>query len=72
MGLFRRLFDHEGKEVGEELLTISQGPCCVAEYALEFWTIAARSEWNEPALKMQWIKPGSINGANLPRQTTHP
>lgn len=51
--LFRCVFDHslEGKQPGEELLTVSQGPCRIAEYALEFQTSAMRSEWDEPGLK---------------------
>lgn len=38
----------EGKDVGELLLSISHH---VAEYALEFHTIAAGSGWNDAALK---------------------
>lgn len=48
-----RVFDHapEGKEIGERILNICQGKRRAAEYALEFLTLAAESEWNEPALK---------------------
>lgn len=50
---FWHVFDHSpnGRGTGEELLTMTQGSCCVAEYGLQLRTIAARSEWNEPALK---------------------
>lgn len=33
------------------LLTMKQGSRCVAEYALEFCTVVARSVWNEPTLR---------------------
>lgn len=50
---FQRAFDHspDGWETGQDLLHIRQGSCTAREYALEFHTIAARSGWNEPALK---------------------
>ncbi|XP_030649186.1 GTPase IMAP family member 7-like [Chanos chanos] len=46
------LFDHpaEGREVGERLLQLTQGTCSTADYVLAFWTAAAASGWNEPAL----------------------
>lgn len=52
--LFCHMFDHlpeEEKEVGEVFLSLTQGPSLVAEYALEFRTIAAGSGWNDLALK---------------------
>lgn len=51
--MFRHVFDHslEGKEAGEQLLTILQGSCQVAEYALEFCTIMEGSGWNNTTLK---------------------
>lgn len=47
------MFDHapEEKEIGERLLSFRQGRCRAAEYALEFRTLAAESDWNDPALK---------------------
>lgn len=41
----------EGIEVSENLLTIKQGSRRVADYALDFHTLAAASRWNELALK---------------------
>lgn len=51
--MFRRVFDHapEGKQFGKVLLAVHQGKCKAAKYAVEFRTLAAESEWNEPALK---------------------
>lgn len=51
MGCFRHIFDYssDGRETGEELITMNQVSRCAAKYALEFRT--TRSEWNEPALK---------------------
>lgn len=51
--LFWCVFDHslEGRKTGEQLLPITQGTRRVAEYALEFLTIAVRIGWNDPALK---------------------
>lgn len=50
---FRTFFDHspDNRETGEELLSLKQGSRCVADYALKFRTVAARSGWNQPALK---------------------
>ncbi|XP_053486038.1 uncharacterized protein LOC128610642 [Ictalurus furcatus] len=50
---FQRPFDHspDSWETGDELMQLKQGSCTAREYALEFRTIAARSGWNEPALK---------------------
>ncbi|XP_053499602.1 uncharacterized protein LOC128619445 [Ictalurus furcatus] len=50
---FRTVFDHspDNRETGEDLLSLVQGSRCVADYALEFRTVAARSGWNQPALK---------------------
>ena len=49
---FKRVFDrpnHAGC-AGDRLLTLRQGGRSVAEYAVEFGTLATESEWNEPAL----------------------
>lgn len=56
-GLFRSVFNHTpyNNETVVELLPISQGSQCVAEYALEFWTIAARTVWNEHTLKTVFL-----------------
>ncbi|KAI4899522.1 hypothetical protein NFI96_011522 [Prochilodus magdalenae] len=46
------VFDHphDGKSQGELLSRLRQGSRSVAEYSLEFRTIAAGTGWNEPAL----------------------
>lgn len=58
--LCQRVFDHlaESREMGEQLLTITQGTCRVADHALEFRTIAAGSGWNNTMLKAAF-RPGS-------------
>lgn len=50
---FKCIFDHppEGRERGERLLQLRQGDQTATEYALTFWTVAASSGWNEPALR---------------------
>lgn len=52
VGLFHRVFDHspERVEVNDQLFIIKEGNRLVAEFALEFHTIAAGSG-SEPALK---------------------
>lgn len=53
VGRFRTIFDHPdqaGNATGR-LLAIHQGARSVAEYAVEFWTLAVDSGWNEPALQ---------------------
>lgn len=52
--LFCHMFDHlpeEEREVGEMFLSLTQSPRLVAEYALEFRTIAVGSGWNDSTLK---------------------
>ncbi|KAL6468355.1 hypothetical protein MHYP_G00240320 [Metynnis hypsauchen] len=39
-----------GREAAPRLLALSQGTCSVADYAIEFRTLAAESGWNEEAL----------------------
>ncbi|KAL6456552.1 hypothetical protein MHYP_G00350960 [Metynnis hypsauchen] len=39
-----------GREAVPRLLALSQGTCSVADYAIEFRTLAAESGWNEEAL----------------------
>ncbi|MGL4416151.1 MAG: hypothetical protein ACRCT0_01595 [Plesiomonas shigelloides] len=47
--LFRTVFDHSanGESAEERLLAISQGAHTVAEYALDFRTLAAETGWEE-------------------------
>ncbi|KAI4889192.1 hypothetical protein NFI96_012963 [Prochilodus magdalenae] len=49
---FKAVFDHpnEGKTAGDLLFQLHQGSRSVAQYALEFRTVAAGTGWNEPAL----------------------
>jgi hypothetical protein len=49
---FRKVFDHEtpGREAAQGLLNLTQGGRTVADYAIEFRTIAADSSWNAPSL----------------------
>lgn len=50
--MFRRVFDHatEGREVGDNLLSMQQGDQRVVEYALEFCTLADENSWKELVL----------------------
>ena len=49
---FRKIFDHvtPGREAARGLLRLTQGDRTVADYAIEFCTIAAESSWNAPSL----------------------
>ncbi len=46
---FQEVFEHpaEGRSVGDQLLTLSQGRKSAAEYALSFRTLAAQTTWVE-------------------------
>ena len=48
----RGVFNHlvRGKEAGNRLLLLRQGYRSVADYAIEFSTLAMESGWDEPAL----------------------
>ncbi|KAJ7997583.1 hypothetical protein DPEC_G00230520 [Dallia pectoralis] len=50
--LFREVFDHpvSGRGVGDQLCELKQGNRTVADYALEFRTLAAGCGWSETAL----------------------
>lgn len=50
---FKAVFDHSNHAgtATEHLFTIRQGPRSVAEYAVDFWTLAVDAGWNEPALE---------------------
>ncbi|XDV31030.1 hypothetical protein PO909_033807 [Leuciscus waleckii] len=49
---FKRVFDHpvSGRESSRQLLTLKQGSCSTADFAIEFRTIASGSGWNDEAL----------------------
>ncbi|CAL9686262.1 unnamed protein product [Knipowitschia caucasica] len=48
----KQIFDHpvSGKEAAKRLFTLRQGNRSVAEFAIEFRTLAAESDWNDEAL----------------------
>lgn len=52
--MFRRVFAYapKGKEVSKWILTLWQENRWAAANALDFRTLAAKSGWNEPALKV--------------------
>ncbi|CAK6964949.1 hypothetical protein NL108_012724 [Scomber scombrus] len=54
----RRLFDHpvRGKEVASRLLSLRQGSRSVADYAVEFLTLATESRWDQPALQGVFLR----------------
>lgn len=58
MRSFREVFDHPhgGKGAGERLLAITQGRRTAAEYALEFRTLAAQTNWITDTLKTLFRK----------------
>lgn len=45
------VLQREREDIEVLLLAMTQGKLSMAEYTLEFHTLAAGSEWNEPALK---------------------
>ncbi len=49
----RRVFDHpvRGRDASNRLTNLRQGARSVADYAIEFRTLAAESGWNDPALQ---------------------
>ena len=49
---FKAVFDHDvqGQDADTVLSTLRQGSSSVADYATEFRILAARCDWNEPAL----------------------
>lgn len=51
---FKRVFDHpvSGRESSKRLLTLRQGSRSTADFAIEFRTIAAKSGWNDEALRV--------------------
>lgn len=68
--LFHHIFHHvpEGKELGKQLLSVTQGNCSTAEYTLDFRTLAAGSGLNETALKTayhQGLDPGLSQPSNV-------
>jgi len=51
---FKEVFEHPegGKSAGDQLLSLSQGKQTAAEYALNFRTLAAQTNWVEDTLKL--------------------
>lgn len=49
----RRVFDHpvRGGDAVQQLINLRQGDLCVADYAVEFRTMAADSGWNDTSLR---------------------
>lgn len=49
---FKRIFDllNRAGYAGDRLFTLRQGAQSVAEYVVEFETLAAERPWNKPAL----------------------
>ncbi len=50
---FREVFDHPSRKgnTSSQLMKLKQGYCTVSDYAVDFWTLAADSHWNGPALQ---------------------
>ena len=53
----RKVFDHpvKGREASKKLLTLSQGSRSVAEYSVDFRTLAAEAGWDDAALQTVFI-----------------
>ncbi|KAK7929110.1 hypothetical protein WMY93_005505 [Mugilogobius chulae] len=53
----RKVFDHpvQGKEASKRLLSIQQGTRSVAEYSVEFRTLAAEAKWDDVALQSVFV-----------------
>lgn len=47
--------DHSGNTLAR-LLYLRQGPQSVADYSVEFWTLAADSRWNEEELQGVFVQ----------------
>lgn len=62
---FKEVFEHPegGKSAGDQLLTLTQGRSTAAEFALQFRTLAAQTNWVEDTLKLLFRK-----GLNLELQ----
>ncbi len=63
---FREVFEHstDGRNTGDQLLTLSQGRKPAAEYALSFRTLAAQTDWVEDTIKLLFRR-----GLNLELQS---
>lgn len=53
----RKVFDHpvKGKEASKRLLTLTQGARSVAEYSVDFRTLAAEAAWDDSALQSVFV-----------------
>lgn len=53
----KKVFDHpvQGKEASKRLLCLNQGAHSVAEYSIEFRTLAAEAGWDDSALQTVFI-----------------
>lgn len=51
---FREVFEHAagGQRPGDQLLSLTQGKATAAEYALQFRTLSAQTNWIEDTLKL--------------------
>lgn len=47
--------DHSG-DTAMRVLSLRQGNCSVAHFSVKFWTFAADSGWNEPALREVFLQ----------------
>lgn len=45
----------KGKDISQRLLSLNQGARSVAEYSVEFRTLAAESGWNDESLQFNSI-----------------
>lgn len=50
-----------GKKIGEQLMNLKQCKKWAAEYALEFLTLAAESDWKKPALQAAFLRGVKLN-----------
>ena len=55
---FKAVFDHDvpGQDADTALSALQQGSSSVADYATEFRILAARCEWNKPALRSAFVQ----------------
>ncbi|KAK7938999.1 hypothetical protein WMY93_002325 [Mugilogobius chulae] len=53
----KKVFDHpvQGKEASKRLLTVNQGSRSVADYSVEFRTLAAEANWDDMALQTVFV-----------------
>jgi hypothetical protein len=53
----KRVFDHpfSARNAAKRLIVLRQGSRSIADYAIDIWTLAAKSSWNTEALHSAFL-----------------